>query len=482
MKRYLTLLLALLMVVLPLMACADKTDDGKSEGKSTGGAGTTPVDTDPDADPSEVLEVPANLEYGGVFEILAPTITPFCYSLVDFDEPSEDAYENALYLRNQEVEDYLGIEIHQNEAGHGENLYQTFKVSTEAQSGDFDVVFNGMTHSSRAVGAGLCLPYDDIPYVNLNKAWWNDDCTEQLALGGNHYMISGDIALSDKEDLWLVFFTKDLIDNNGLENPYDLVDSNNWTWDKMHDMAATAAYDANANDVLDKSGADTWGLTAHQENWAAMWQSAGLKLITLDRNGYPEVTWGTEQFFDVYSDISDIMNDKSCVSPDDDAFSKATFASGKTLFTTEVVAHIRNWRNNEHDFGLVPFPKYKASDERYNTYVTLSACVVAVGNDNMDLERTGAVLETMGAFGRRILTPAYYEGQLKSRFARDERAGDMLDIIFEYRSYDLGIFFDWGEAYSKLRLGNQNPSQLFASISRNLNRQIEQSLTALDLY
>ena len=482
MKRYITLLLALLMVMLPLAACADKPDEGNNGGNVTGGSDTSGGTNEPGSDPSEVLEVPENLNYGGTFEILSPEAVPYNYYSVDFDEPSEDPLANAIYLRNIAAEDYLGIEIHTTEAAHGEPLYKMFKTSVDAASGDFDAIFNSMQYSATAVGAGLCIPFEDLYYVNLDKAWWNDDCSEQLAIGGKHYMISGDIAVSDKECIWMVYFTKDLIEENGLENPYDLVENNQWTWDKMHEMAADAAFDANANDKLDKDGKDVWGVTTHNENWAAMWQAAGLKLITLDSDGIPEISWDSERFFDVYSDIVEFMSDTSCVSPDDDVFIKTAFPAGKTLFATEVVAHIRNYRENEYDFGVVPFPKYDTTTERYNSYVAVSSAVLSIGFDNNNLERTGAILETMGAYGRKEITPVYYEEQIKSRFARDEQTADMLDIIFEYRSYDLGVFFNWGNAYSNLIGGKQNPSQLIASSRKSLTKDMQKALGSLGLF
>ena len=44
------------------------------------------------------------------------------------------------------------------------------------------------------------------------------------------------------------------------------------------------------------------------------------------------------------------------------------------------------------------------------------------------------------------LTPAYYDNALKTRYVRDEESGEMLDIIFATRVYDLGYIFNWGGA------------------------------------
>ncbi len=356
----------------------------------------------------------------------------------------------------------------------------TFKTSVSASSGDYDAMIDYLSVTGPIVGGGYCVPYDDVDYINLDNSWWNADCTEQLAIGGNHYMIAGDIALSDKECIWAVYFTKDMILENRLEDPYELVKDNKWTWDKMHEMAKTAARELSGNDIMDKS--DIWGLCTHWENWAAMWESAGMKLFEVDSFGEPQPAWGTEQFYDVFSDIVDFMGDGTCISPDDDKFITKAFKEGKTLFATEVIAYVRQYRDNDYDFGIVPFPKYDASQPRYLSYIAESSCVVTVGMDNTDLTTTGAVLETMGKYGKEILTPAYYEGQIKSRFARDETTGDMLDIIFTHRSYDLGVFFNWGNAYGSLKSKDANPATLYRSLEKPMLRDVQKSLGALGLY
>ena len=57
---------------------------------------------------------------------------------------------------------------------------------------------------------------------------------------------------------------------------------------------------------------------------------------------------------------------------------------------------------------------------------------------------TGAALEAMAYYSVDTLTTAYYDNALKSRYIRDEESGEMLDILFATRVYDLGFIFNWG--------------------------------------
>ncbi len=484
MKKYIALVLALLMLAMPLAACKDNesSDSGKggADTSQSTSAGTGAADTEAEEVNTDVYTIPEKFAEGVTFEVLTPQVIAANYAIVDFDEPSDDAYSNAIYQRNLAVEEYLGCTIHSTEGTDFKDVYNRFKTSVDASSGEYDAVFNNMSNTCSAVGGGLCVPFDEMANINLDNSWWNADCTEQLAIGGSHYMISGDIALSDKECIWAVYFTKDMILENRLEDPYQLVKDNKWTWDKMHEMARTAANELSGDDVIDQS--DIWGVTTHSENWTAMWQSAGLKLAELDEYGVPYPSWGTEQFVDVFADIADFMGDATCVSPDDDKFIAVAFPEGRTLFATEVIAHVRNYRNNDYDFGIVPFPKYDASQKEYLSYIADYSNVLTVGMDNPDIDMTSAILETMGKYGKEILTPAYYEDQIKSRFARDETTWDMLDIIFTHRSYDLGVFFNWGGAYNSLKSKDASPATLYRSLERSIERDIQKSLGALGLF
>ncbi len=173
------------------------------------------------------------------------------------------------------------------------------------------------------------------------------------------------------------------------------------------------------------------------------------------------------------------MDNEDVVSPSDISFISTALKQGQTLFGTEVIAFAMDYRENEYDFGILPYPKYSSDTDRYYSYVAVSSCVMTVEYTHNDTDFVGMVTEALAYYGQVYLTPAYYEVQLQSRFSRDERSADMLDIIFEYRCYDLGVFFDWGSAYSKLATSGASPATLYASLSKSISKSIEKSLEKL---
>ncbi len=189
MKKFLSMLLALLMIAVSVAACGDPADSTDTNGPSDSAGGTGGVG-DGDAAANTKLEIPDTKFDGVEFVILTPTVVSYNYTLCDFDEPSDDPYDNAIYERNMAVEELLGITISEENGGLGDGTYQLFKTAVDSNSKDYDICFNEMSYSSTAVGAGMCYTIEELPYIDLDKDWWNDDCTEQLAIGKQDYMIA----------------------------------------------------------------------------------------------------------------------------------------------------------------------------------------------------------------------------------------------------------------------------------------------------
>ncbi len=496
MKKFLCLLLVIVMVAMPLVACKDDSDGGKE----TDG-GNQPVQTAAQsgdgtgtAASTDVYEVPETLKFDGkAFNFLYEQEQGYGYFPLDFDEPSsEDAYANAIYLRNSAVEDQLGVTLVGSEQTSSGNVQTAFQTDNGASGGEWNAAFFVVANAAKTTAAGDCLSFDELPYVNLDNSWWNRDCTEQLALAGEHYMVSGDIMIGDKDVLWAMYFIKSRLEevianpaNASLKRPYELMDENNWTWDNMMALAAGAARDENADDKMAIGSSDIFGLCTHNENYAALWESAGLKLCTNDQFGEPVVEWGdNEHFVDVYNyGCETIMNDTQVVAASSDqggdpiAWITTAMKNNKTLFGTEVIAFVRQYRNNEEAFGIVPFPKYDSSVDRYYSYVAINSAVCTVEYTHPDGEFTGAVLETMASLGQKYIIPEYRDMQLKGRFSDDPESAGSLDIILNNRCYDMGVFYDWG--FEALRKPGVNPTTVWGGNKKSIQLSVNRTLGKL---
>jgi hypothetical protein len=118
------------------------------------------------------------------------------------------------------------------------------------------------------------------------------------------------------------------------------------------------------------------------------------------------------------------------------------FMDDRSLFYYGELHSAEDMRANISDFGILPMPKFDEYQEDYSHTINAGvAAVLVVPMTNDDLTGTAYVLDALGAASKNILTPAYYDLNLKSVVSRDDESEAMLDIIFSSLRYDMGYLF-----------------------------------------
>jgi hypothetical protein len=121
-------------------------------------------------------------------------------------------------------------------------------------------------------------------------------------------------------------------------------------------------------------------------------------------------------------------------------FTQKQFADDSGLFFVTGVGAVADLRAMETDFGILPFPKYDESQEKYYSRV-VDGWIYCVPNNAQDLARTSAIMEALAVESKNITVPAYFETALRTKYARDDESQGMLDIIHANRTMDLGDTF-----------------------------------------
>ncbi len=472
-KRIIAVLLVILMLAPAVISCANNQQTPDSQ---TSAADTSAVSDTSDAGTSETstlppLEIPKTDYDGYPFHILTGIDETYAMRRVASEELTGEAINDAFYNRNLAVEEMLNIKIEQIDNNNSGNL-AAFKTSVTAGDNAYDCVFLNFTDSASAVTGGSCLDLNKLPYVDLEKPWWNRDSIEQLSILGKTYMVGTDLSVGDKDVMWVLFFDKERLAELKLENPYQLVADNKWTFAKFYEMMQKGLNDVNGDGKYTVK--DNYGLLTHAENYCGLWSSAGESLFKLDGNKEPVIAWGSERFANVWDIIVKIMGSDATYGTDI-GFISSGLRDGRALFATEVVAFIRAYRENEREFGILPMPKFDENQDRYYTYVAVNSMLMLVGK-NVEQERTGEILEALAAKGREIILPAYYDVSLKSKYSRDEESSASLDIIFENRMYDLGLVYSWGGVINKLKSVDANIASVYASSETSSNKAIQKTL------
>ena len=138
----------------------------------------------------------------------------------------------------------------------------------------------------------------------------------------------------------------------------------------------------------------------------------------------------------------------------------------------------------ENDFGLIPFPKYENTQEFYTCEVLNSALAYVIPRSVQDKSRSATISEALAIDSHGDFMNAYLDTTITGKSIRDEDSRDMLQIIFEYRVYDLGDIFGWGGitgAYQNaVNAGSENFASSAKKIEKVFNKSVEKSLKAYE--
>lgn len=462
------------------------------------GCNGTPADTDTvtdTADPIVTTELKADIpesdfeEYE--FRILARGGTAAIDwanddIVVEEDEARGDVVYKAVYERNLAVEELLNIVIVKEEADNTK-LKKLAEQSVLAQEDLYDVIMPSLKNVTPMVQEGYIVPLSEMTYMDLSKPWYDQRCFEELSINGENYFFFSDITIRNLDAIWLYYFNKQMIDEYKLEDPYELVENGTWTMDKMTEMAKATTND-DGDGVPTKS--DKWGIVGHDYIITASYVGAGERITSVNSDGEIELTMNNERIYEVIDAVTGMYDYWIRYSLTSKAYGDAVsigfepkdnytellgvFTSGNALFMGECMASIEDMRQSNVEYGIVPSPKLNLEQDEYYSAVNDIAACMAIPVTNSDLDRTSIVIEALAAESHDTVIPAYYETAIKSKYARDTVSADMLDLIRESVSYDLGIYYNWGELSGRFCYMVYNGGEGFASMY-SANEQKAQS-------
>ena len=79
---------------------------------------------------------------------------------------------------------------------------------------------------------------------------------------------------------------------------------------------------------------------------------------------------------------------------------------------------------------ILPTPKYDENQKEYYTHIASNGTALSIPNILPDEERTANIIEALGYYGQKYLTPAFNEVALVSKYSRDDESAEYLGIIF----------------------------------------------------
>ena len=437
MKQYVlkpfVFLLALTMMLSAFVACG-KEDDNKTITNTDTDAETEAPDeegTTEETEPEYPLGIQQENNNNKEVVILMPADNPIEIA----KEASSERVAQAMYERNCDAEEYLGVLITINNEHNGTwNVRAAYNDVIRNDVKDLHTIdiITMQTACSFVTLAqeGLLKNLTDVKSFDFDAPWWVPDMVGQYGMNGNLYGVYGDMTLSLYASMSTIYFNAKLVSDYSIESPYDMVRNNTWTLENMIKNAKLVeeTVDGEYDPMTNKMG--FLGLHTAQRTWLA-----ALDLDLVDRNedtGELTVPKGpSDKLISVFDMFFDLFENENAfyVSSTSSANHQA-FMNGTVLYMLTFLDGVRNFRGMEDDYGLVPMPKYDDQQEKYLTSSgTSSMWALPSTASDEENELSAKLMEVLANFGKKNVIPEYYEISLGYTYARDENVMQMLEIM-----------------------------------------------------
>lgn len=508
MKKYLSLMLAILMVLTALfamVACQDP-EDPKENGKDpvkppVDGGGTStneriPLDYLPEDGFGDatfhILAWTAN----GLNEVGAKWI-PWEEGVVV--EEDGDMLASAVFDRNAWVEETYGVVFSQqyvsvdpvggaadyatvvrNDAGSGEGAYQLFTLrSCNIVQLVEEELFTDMNDYSQ--------------YIHTDSPWWVQDSVRSFTLGSHLYVASSEMLLRDKGATAALYFNQDLAaDYTALPNFFELAKNYEWTFEEMINACSVVSSSLDGDELMN-SKEDMWGCVAGDDPVYYLFNAAGYKFAEINDEGYIEYKYGYDDdtiitmktIFDkfMYGDfyLNEGVNGKYILEENEELFpqGQSLFKSGMVKDTTNVL------KNMPQLYGILPHPLFSLDQEDYSALVwEHHDSVLGIPAHTQNKEMCAVVLEALSWESYYSVYPVFYDTILLSRAAKDAESKAMLEIIFAHRSYDPGLYWDPSALHGQeglLRLSQKGTSDI-AGMWAGFRETVEKNMAEVNAW
>ncbi len=478
-RKLIALLVAASMLIIVFAGCADKGAPSNSSDGSTG-----PADAE---SATETAEPYPEANYDGYkFTMIVRGSSYGFWESNEMWAEGEDAdpLNDAVYNRVAQLEEMYNIKIEQFKP----NGMVSAAVVKTVQSGEdaYQLVLGAPSDASTLATKNSLLDMRAINTLHLDRDWWDARAGEGLSIGNKLYFTTGDISYDLYRATEAILFNKVLIDENHLENPYELVNNGTWTLDKMLEMSQGVSNDENGDGKFDQN--DKYGMITYTNVVTSGIFASGIHYNTKDENDLPELTFFNEKTEKVVADyINFMIDDQLCfdwakyyhLAQDPNTLvGLVIFKENRGLFNYNGIHAVPNLRGMFSDFGIIPIPKYEESQDTYYACPNNVACpFFSVPKTVINVDRAGTIIDALARKGKELVRVAFYDITLKDKASRDEESKAMLDLIFDHLVYDVAFFFNFGDignmANNMMATKKTNLASTYTAAEKRINSDMK---------
>lgn len=485
MKKFLAAALSAVMVFAVLIASSSCSSGGETVSQSEASdtaesAETTPAVTE---DARYISDLPESYDLGG-FELSVLNRKPISTTLNTFyvAEQNGEPINDAIYVRNSSVCEKYNFSI--KETAADDNAVSA-GISKMVLAGDTSYYLAIDTQPALVpiVFSDVLYNIFDLPHIDTEKLYWNQDTADMLSLKGKLYYLFGDIMLSDEDVTMVTMYNTSLAGDLGIdENMYEVTRSGGWTFAKMLSLIKLAGADLDGDSAFTVN--DRWGLFYADNSAAAPYFGAAeIAFVRNNKAGIPEFSFDRERAESVFSTFREVFNTDGYgynwgLIKENTANAISSMISNKQILLQNVILSYarRNLRDVTCAFGFLPMPKFDEKQENYSSIMNYVAGVTMfVPASNPETEKTGFALEALCADSSDI-TDAYINTCLASKYTRDTESFEMIKLTMKNICIDLAYVYNWGGFSNQLTKSIMDPSAEFTSLVASYETKVAEEI------
>ena len=441
-------IILMFVLILTLSACQSETPNPTPGGNDETNPPINESEETPEFDRRAIPDELPDTDLGGrEFNLL-------CHEMltVEFvaEEQNGDTVNDALYKRNTDVSERFNVVINMIQIPGSwddrEPFMRTVRNSVQAGDATYDLVAGVTSYIPLLIPQGIFMDINTVGHLDFAKPWWGEDWITELSIGDKLYLVTGDIALSMWDCMFVFYFNKQLVQDNDLPDLYETVKSGQWTFDKFSELSKTISKDLNGDGVYDKN--DMFGFVTTTGTVVNAFPGGfDLAITYKDENNIPHPQLNIEKWSDAAAKLFDLHHNTQStlvLPPDASDYNIIVpmFQENRALFFPQTLSFAGTMRAMETDFGILPFPMYDGNQKNYCSVIRNAMSLIGIPATVSSPGDCGLIMAALAAESYKTVIPAYYDIALKVKQTRDDESGEMLDIIRG------SIWMNFGYSYS----------------------------------
>ena len=364
-------------------------------------------------------------------------------------ESNNEIMSDAVYLRQQRIRDYLGVEIYGSATERTNQYVEPFRTAVKNKDGSIDACLSHVYFGLDGfISGGYLADLGSYSQLNLDADYWNLGFMEDLAIDGHMYL-----GKSDFNILWtfVITFNKEMYDKYADaigESLYSMVDSYTWTFDKLIGISNLVYVDQYSDGhTID----DTFGIVGCQDiAFCGMLHAANINIVTENEQG--------EYTVSVYNEVnkaktSDLIDKIKGLAKSDSAWfwryggsQIVKFEDGRALFAfSNTCEQLTGYTDNGVSFGVLPYPMYDEGQRDVGYRSLQWGGFLCIPSYVRDPDMVGDTVEMLSFFSEDV-NNAYYDRVLGKQSADSPDDRRMLTIVWD------GICSEFIQAYYNVAL------------------------------